>query len=728
MDKARALLSAAGAVFVIAFAAAGCVKPASGPNGNGGCTSGLTSCGTTCVDTSKSAQHCGGCDTACSAGQQCVAGSCACATGFMACGSNATCTATQSDPAHCGTCTNACTGSQVCSNGQCSSSCASGQLMCGNGCFNSATDQQHCGSCTNACRVDQVCTGGACVCPTGQTLCSNNQCASSCNTGSGGTPGGTGGVNGGGTGGVNGGTGGRGGTNGSTGGVNGGTGGVNGGTGGAPGATGGFTGMNPAGYWTSGTWHGCAWTGVDNVTVAPNKSTIMPMDFTALPVGSPYRVSGSVGQDPVGSDPVAHPGYGGVALLGFNLNQSPSGASCIYDPTSTTKAGPPGITFPTGPTGIAVNFSKTGGTGTVRIQIQGQNGATDPNNRWCYALTQVQGKDFAPFNRFFTQCYFDDGMGNSVPPNSHGAAYAGQPISAIVFLVPGTNNANLPYDITVNGFALGTSAADAPDGGTPGSLSGTIGGADTAGSMNADFQRIKVSGGTPLHSYIIQNNNWGNPTGTNQTITYANNSFKVTSSTGNPGSNVPASFPSIYIGANGNIMGGSYSTRSDDGLPKKISAIQSVNTTFTYQHATAGNRNYNATYDVWFSSSIPTATYNDAISGFVMVWLFKPANNNPIGGSPMLSNQTIPGVSGMWNVYVGPRGGGGANSGAPVVSYVAASPLTTLTFDLKMFMVDAAKHGISADWYLTDVFAGFEIWSGSDATNLQVTNFTAVVQ
>ena len=43
---------------------------------------------------------------------------------------------------------------------------------------------------------------------------------------------------------------------------------------------------------------------------------------------------------------------------------------------------------------------------------------------------------------------------------------------------------------------------------------------------------MKVSGGTPRHSYIIQNNNWGNAAGTEQTITYKDNSFKITAETG----------------------------------------------------------------------------------------------------------------------------------------------------------------------------------------------------
>jgi hypothetical protein len=57
-------------------------------------------------------------------------------------------------------------------------------------------------------------------------------------------------------------------------------------------------------------------------------------------------------------------------------------------------------------------------------------------------------------------------------------------------------------------------------------------------------------------------------------------------------------------------------------------------------------------------------------------------------------------------------------------------------------MNDAVSHGasdmtsgqsgitqaFSNSWYLTDVFAGFEIWTGSDATNLKSSNFSIKVQ
>lgn len=494
-------------------------------------------------------------------------------------------------------------------------------------------------------------------------------------------------------------------------------------------------GMVPPGYWTytsaspAYTWNGCVWTGVDTVTVAPHKSTITPTDFTTQAgTSGPYHVSGSVGQDPK---------YNGVALLGFNLAQPSAGANCAYDPASATAMGPPGVTFPTGPTGIAVNFSKTSSTGTVRIQIQGPNGGTDATQRWCYSLTQVQGKDFAPFSRFFTQCWNDDGTGKATAGNDIGAKYNGEPISAIAFNVPGTNNADLPYDFTVNGFALGMSAADAPDGGMQGSLSGTIGDTNASNSStDPDFQRVKITGGTPAHSYIIQNNNWGNPSGTAQLITYKDNSFTVTSvAGGDPGGGNVRAFPSIYQGANGNVMAGTYSTINDDNMPKQISAIQSAQTTFTWSGGASGG-NYNATYDVWFNSAAPNLTsypasgypeYKDGVSGFLMVWLYKPGQNNPIGGNPAHSNVTVPNVSGTWNVYIGPRGG---SSSAPVISYVATSPLNTMTFDLKNFINDAVtnNYGLQNSWYLTDVFAGFEIWSGTDATGLKVSNFTLDVK
>ena len=90
-------------------------------------------------------------------------------------------------------------------------------------------------------------------------------------------------------------------------------------------------------------------------------------------------------------------------------------------------------------------------------------------------------------------------------------------------------------------------------------------------------------------------------------------------------------------------------------------------------------------------------------------------------------------VSGrQWQVFVGPRGSGGAatgaDAGAPVISYITASgTIPNFSFDLKDFIDEAVASGdLNGNFFLTDVFAGFEIWSGG--TGLSVTDFTVDVQ
>ncbi|MEO8213032.1 MAG: hypothetical protein ABI560_07560 [Myxococcales bacterium] len=477
------------------------------------------------------------------------------------------------------------------------------------------------------------------------------------------------------------------------------------GTGGSgnPGTGGGNVSGNPPGYWTypAKMWGGCSWTGID--ALAGSTTTNMPKDFLSKAAADPYCVKGTVFAN-----------YDAVALLGFNLAEPPTSSAnqCAYKPVDVNAAGPPSVTL-TG-TGIAVSFSKKNAS-ELRIQVQGPNGgkagAEGAADRWCFKITPAEGPVFAPYTAFNSKCW--DGTGTAFNP-------AVNKVSAVVFLVPGAV-APTPFDYCIGGFNTGSSTADAPPYmGTSGPLTGTIGG---AGATDNDFKRVKVAAGGK--SYIIQNNNWGNPTGSDQTLMYTGNSFKITSPTGgSPGNGVPASYPSIFIGGNGDTQMGTYSTRSDDGLPKQISAIGSINSTFRYNTA---NGDYNAAYDIWLSATPPTSRYDDGIAGFVMIWLYKPGSRSPIG-SVMRSNVSIPGAPGTWDVWVGPRGSG-ANPNRPVVSYVAKSTITSfMNVNIKPFLSDAAMNGIPSNWYLTDVFGGFEIWSGSGTMGLEVQEFTAVVQ
>ncbi len=460
-----------------------------------------------------------------------------------------------------------------------------------------------------------------------------------------------------------------------------------------------------AGYWTSKDWHGCSWTGVG----VDGISTVTPQDFTNKAAGTPFCVSGIVGKEPA---------YKSVALLGFNVNE-PASASCVYKPVDTTAAGPAGV-VPTAD-GVAINFVKQGGdtSFTLRVQIQGPNGSlagtAGAADRWCATITEVQGKTFVPWSAFTPSCW-------ETTAALKGTPYAKQPITAVVFAVPGKTT-DTPYNFCVNGLAYGTSVADAPDGtAVGGDLTGTVGG---TGTMDLDFARAKVS--VDSHDYIIQNNNWGNPTGTDLVLSYKNNSFKITSGSGT-GGDAPASFPSIYIGANGNTSNG-MSTSTNDNLPLQISAIASISSTLRYSGSTSV---FNAAYDIWFANAKPTAQYNDGIDGFVMIWLRDPAGKQPIG-SRVATGITVAGKT--WDVWKGPRGAGpmGSQSNAPVVSFVNPTEnddsraQNFVNVNIKDFLVKAADYGISSSMYLTDVFGGFEIWSGGSGGNLSVDEFKCIV-
>lgn len=233
---------------------------------------------------------------------------------------------------------------------------------------------------------------------------------------------GTGG-SGGSTGGSGGGTGGTGGTGGSTGGSGGGTGGSGAGTGGSTSGTGGSSGastcgsawnVDEGGYITSpGTscWQGHAWT-----TAAGATSTVYPADFSACGTPCSLCAYGSVG---------AELDFSSVGILAMNLNQAP-GDTVL------------GTVSPTG-SGVTVSFSNPGGS-PLRVQIQGPNGATDATDRWCYELAGASGSVTIPYGSFNTECWTNTGY-----------AYAGEPLEALILLVPGSDIYDVPFDVCLLG-------------------------------------------------------------------------------------------------------------------------------------------------------------------------------------------------------------------------------------------------------------------------------------
>jgi hypothetical protein len=221
--------------------------------------------------------------------------------------------------------------------------------------------------------------------------------------------------------------------------------------------------------------------------------------------------------------------------------------------------------------------------------------------------------------------------------------------------------------------------------------------------------------------YFLQVNEWGAMEA--QAVAYGGDFFfkMTTQMASRPTDGGPAGFPSMFIGAN------SRNSTMGSNLPKPVSSLTTVPTTWIWNDNgtladTAANI-YNVTYDVWFSTS-PTGEPNASgpTGAFLMVWLYDPPSAQPIGGSPMYEDVTVPGVSGTWDIWIGP------NNNRPCISYVRTETAMGLSFDLNNFIKDAVMNRpdtIQQSFHLTNIFTGFEIWKGG--VGLESTAFCAIV-
>ena len=308
---------------------------------------------------------------------------------------------------------------------------------------------------------------------------------------------------------------------------------------------------------------------------------------------------------------------------------------------------------------MAISFAKKTGA-TLRIQIQGKDGGkagtTGENDRWCYTITDAAGPVFAPFNKFNTKCWDNTGTYYTTPGLTRSCSWC---------------RARSARPPTTSASAASPTGADKSAAPPCPACTADLPGHDRR--LGRDRPRLPARQGRRGggKSYIIQNNNWGNPSGTNQTISYKNNSFNITSATGaGAGRRRTGVVPvDLHRRQRRHRRWGTSPPRPMTTCPRWSARIRLDPDEVQLQR---NSGNYNATYDVWFSANKPAGRYNDGISGFVMVWLYKPGNNQPIGSK--MRTATIAGQN--WDVWVGPRGGSGSNSGAPVVSYVAQSSLT----------------------------------------------------
>lgn len=117
------------------------------------CSGTRTECGASCVLLDRSRNHCGACNNACAANEDCVGGACQCVpdcTGRM-CGDDG-----------CGGSCGSCGAMRVCGAGG-SCMCSAGLDDCGGNCTDVRIDEANCGSCANACTPAQTCLAGSCM-------------------------------------------------------------------------------------------------------------------------------------------------------------------------------------------------------------------------------------------------------------------------------------------------------------------------------------------------------------------------------------------------------------------------------------------------------------------------------------------------------------------------------------------------------------------------------------
>jgi hypothetical protein len=191
--------------------------------------------------------------------------------------------------------------------------------------------------------------------------------------------------------------------------------------------------IQAGGYVVAGIWHGYAWTaGVTSAASGAAMTTITPLDFSGVAAGATALCAqGSIG---AASD------YGGVAMIGVNVNQAVLGADGGIPPMQTVAIGGSGIT---------VRYSNPGGT-QIRVQIQTPAGQTSATGRWCATLSGSGGTETLLWSSFWGGVA-DGTQGCWNLGGNHPAI--GTQISNVALLVPGSNSMAVPYSFCLQSVA-----------------------------------------------------------------------------------------------------------------------------------------------------------------------------------------------------------------------------------------------------------------------------------
>jgi len=256
---------------------------------------------------------------------------------------------------------------------------------------------------------------------------------------------------------------------------------------------------------------------------------------------------------------------------------------------------------------------------------------------------------------------------------------------------------------------LGACAADPPPHTGPGTaLCGAVGATtgapgfgapaqDGAGTSADKFLATDVTRDDVTYRFMT---NWWGQGWTASDVSYGGTSFTVADATGTSmPDGTPIGYPTTYCGQySENGVHGSC------GLPAAYSTIDTLWTGWKWSATEAGQ--YNAAWDIWLGTA-------SAFQSYLMVWLRDPPRRDPAGNS-MITNITVAGVPGTWNIRYG------TVNGRPIVNYMRAEGQDACEFEFNVmdFVNDAQMRSTTAPGLtlpgdtVRAIAVGFEFWTG----------------
>ncbi|KAF5990292.1 murein transglycosylase [Fusarium bulbicola] len=200
-------------------------------------------------------------------------------------------------------------------------------------------------------------------------------------------------------------------------------------------------------------------------------------------------------------------------------------------------------------------------------------------------------------------------------------------------------------------------------------------------------------GSLQTEGYTVYHNNWGSGQATSGSQCTTFNSVK----------NKSFSWSTKWSWAGGNIHVKSYSNVALENINKKVSAIKSIPTKWTWRY-TGTNMVSDVSYDLWLAPSVGAANKYE-----IMIWVGTYGGAGPISdsGSTPLATLTINGA--QWKLFRGPNGD------TTVYSFVATQNQGNFEGDLLPFLTYLTKsQDVPSSYVATSFQAGTEPFVGSN--------------